>query len=223
MPEFMGVKITRAEEKARHAYSRELDRAMRAASKGSPWKCNQGSVFLARGDWFACVSPSVHIFEHVTSADLNIKPMGVDPIFWDIVQLPENKKLPLSFRLRGAWTCRGPSVLEGRMDERSMDAAAVAPAVVSWATEQLERVLPAYSIDCYAEFIESDPNQRERGSYLPSLVTTLILLGRFEEARRACETARDQGNVGGFLAPSGTFPEMALAWLASQAASRTIN
>lgn len=51
MPEFMGKKITRAEESARHAY-RALEKSLRARVKGTGWKSAYGSIFREEAGWF---------------------------------------------------------------------------------------------------------------------------------------------------------------------------
>ena len=74
MPEFMGVKITRAQESARHAYRRALEKAVRAASKGSGWRTIEGCLFRDRAGWFVSVCPSVFIYEESTRATVSAKP-----------------------------------------------------------------------------------------------------------------------------------------------------
>jgi hypothetical protein len=53
----------------------------------------------------------------------------------------------------------------------------------------------------------------KHGNYLPSLVATLVVMRREEEALAICEEARKEGQHGGFSAPEGTFFEMAATWL----------
>jgi hypothetical protein len=99
MPQLMGVRITRAQESARHAYRRALEKAIRAASKGTGWRSAQGCLFREQSGWFVSVHPAVYIFERVTKAMVVAKPMAIDQIFWELVGFPENSTQPLSFRL----------------------------------------------------------------------------------------------------------------------------
>jgi hypothetical protein len=216
MPEYNGVKITRAEEKARHAFRRELERAMRQVAKGSNWRCTGGTLFRDMGGWFVEVYPSVFIFRRETRAALRLKPMGIDPIFWDIVNTPENHGSSLSFRALGAWTCRTPPFSEMVIDEVDMNAPAAAQHVLNWANSEATRLEGKITLDSFLSFIDSQPAEAEKGAYLAARVTTLVMLGRAEQARRLCEEARAQSQPGGFFAQGGTFPEMALGWLASR-------
>lgn len=213
MPEFMGKKITRAEESARHAYRRALDKALRAPIKGTGWKSANGSIFREEAGWFIAASPSVHIFEHVTKAVVSVKPMAIDPIFWDLVGLPENREQPLSFRANGAWVCRPPSFAELSIEEDD-DPEVVAERFFVAAIEQLRNVTRSYSLERF--LIACREADTVDGAYLWSIVPALIALHRQDEALAICEEARSQGWIGGFLAPEGSFVEMAAVYLRSR-------
>lgn len=218
MPEFNGVKISRAEESARHAYRRALEKAVRLASKGSGWKSIEGCLFREQSGWFFSVSPAVHIFEHLTKALIQAKPMSIDPIFWDIVGLPENRDLPLSFRFNGAWTCRGPYMGEITIDE-SKDVDAIARRFLNTADKELEKIKQQQPTE---EFLRRClESSDDSDHYLPCITTALIALGRTDEALSACKLAQQRANLGGFTAPEGSFADMAIAWIESSMANAT--
>lgn len=210
MPEFMGKKITRAEESARHAFRRALEKSLRIQVKGTDWKSAHGSIFCDKSGWFIAVSPSVHIFEHITKAMVSVKPMAIDPIFWDIVGLPENREQPLSFRANGAWACRPPYYAEINIDEDE-DPDIVAERLFVVAIEQLDSVTRTYSMERFLAAC------REAGAmadaYLSSVIPALIALHRRDDALGICEEASSQGWSGGILASEGSFVEMAAAYL----------
>jgi hypothetical protein len=101
-------KMSRAETSARHRYRRELDKAVREISRGTKWRSTDGRLFRESSGWFVSATPSVHINAEKTDVLIEVKPMTIDPIFWDIVKTPENRKAPLSLRLNGAWVCHPP-------------------------------------------------------------------------------------------------------------------
>ncbi|MET0307517.1 MAG: hypothetical protein ABW023_02320 [Sphingomonas sp.] len=218
MPEFMGKKITRAEESARHAYRRALEKSLRTLAKGTGWKSAHGSIFRERAGWFIDVSPSVYIYEHVTKAIISVKPMVIDPIFWDLIGLPENREQPLSFRARGAWVCHPPYYAELSLDEDD-DPAVVGERLVLAATEQFENVVQSYSLESFLSTCRKADSVD--GAYLSSIVPTLIALHRQDEALAICEEARSQKLDGGFLTPEGSFVEMAAAYLRRSAMNAT--
>ncbi len=210
MPEFMGKKITRAEESARHAYRRALEKSLRARVTGTGWKSAYSSIFREEAGWFIEASPSVYIFEHVTKAVISVKPMAIDPIFWDLVGLPENRKQPLSFRANGAWACRPPYFAELCLEEDD-DPAVVGERLFVAATEQLEIVTRSYSLERFLSACRETSSVD--GAYLSSIIPTLVALHRQDEALAICEEACSQGLDGGFFAPEGSFVELAAAYL----------
>lgn len=218
MPEFMGVKITRAQESARHAYRRALEKAVRTASKGSGWRAIEGCLFREEAGWFVSVSPSVYIYEQSTKASISAKPMTIDPIFWDMVGLPENNDAPLSFRLNGAWTCRPPHIDEVSIEEHE-DVGIVAGRLLEAANGQLANVGGCWSVD---EFLSLCRTSGANGdSYLPCVVSTLVALGREHDALDICKSAKERGISGGFHAPEGSFTDMATRWIRQLMADAT--
>jgi len=206
----MGKKFTRAEVSARHAYSRALDKSLRATAKGTGWKAAYGAMFCEKAGWFVDVTPSVHIYEDTTKALIRVKPMAIDPIFWDLVGLPENRDLPLSFRSNGAWTCSVPYYAELDVDEDG-NADAVAKRFIAIATELLTEIVSTCSLESFLSKCFNVPSIE--GAYLSSVVCTLVVLGRQSEALAICVDASSKGLSGGFSAPGGTFSEMAAAHL----------
>src|SRR5215218_1117672 len=205
MPEFRGIKITRAQESARHAYRRALEKAVRAVSKGTKWRSSQGCLFQDHAGWLVAVQPLVYIYEPITKARVSVKPMSIDPIFWDVAGVSENKSRPLSFRCFGAWTCPAPKLAD--MDVPENDAVhLVAEQLLRIADEQLE-TLDSWSL---GDFLQVCRKQRAASpdGYLSCVVTTLIAMGREHEALEACTDAEQAGDFDGFVAPEGSFVEM---------------
>jgi hypothetical protein len=133
--------------------------------------------------------------------------MALDPVFWDLVGLPENRNLPLSFRRVGAWTCSAPYFAESELKEHA-DPSVLAARAIESADEYLKQ-LDTYSMDDFLAFCRA--NAAERDAYLTPLVTTLVMLHHEQEALSICEEAIVKGLSGGFSARGGTFFEMAAA------------
>ena len=191
---------------------------MRAASKGTGWRSSQGSVFREYRGWFVYVHPVVYINQNTTKASVWVKPMAIDPIFWDLVVLPENNAQPLSFRWNGAWTCQPPEFAEIDLPEEH-GVEAVARRLLMVANEQLKAVADGWSVEAFLEMCRE--RSRGRDAYLACVVTALISLGRENDALAACEAAEAAGWIGGFMSPEGTFVEMAARWLQQRSGSST--
>jgi len=96
----------REDNKVAKILEREIIDGIKGRLKGTGWKKKHNSFFCQIDDNFHCVSayPYFKFEDGVPTIFLRVrseaKPMGIDPIYWDIAQMPENKNEPLSFR---AW------------------------------------------------------------------------------------------------------------------------
>lgn len=223
MPTFDGHKITRAEEAARHAFSRALVKAVREAAKGTGWRCNGGMLFRELNGWFFHAYPGVIIYRRETTASLRVKPMAIDPIFWDLVNMPENQEQSLSFRALGAWVCQAPTVEEAAINEFDMDPAATAAEFVRWTQNAAERALRSLTLEAFADLVDRAQRPGPFNPFHATKLVTQILMGRSDEALQLSSEAVQSGNVGGGLTSEGSFSEMALKWLDAQRAARALN
>jgi len=220
VPEHQGHRISRAEELARHAYKRQLVRELRQAAKGSGWKIADGLLFRDYHGWFVKILNGPIIYWRETIMYMHIKPMGIDPLFWDLLGMPENRRKSLSFRGLGAWTCRPVEFAYGGIED-GMDAAGTARRIVEWADHELEKARADLTTDRFLGRLRAAPEQVERGRLTSSLIMTLLAAGREEEAEQACNEAIERGSSGGFFPAQGTFPMAALEHIRAVRAART--
>jgi hypothetical protein len=216
------AKLTRTESKERSALAKMVATILKTSARRHKWRVARDSLFKDHNGWFVEVRANICYFVEVqanisprhfrTRAATRIKPMTLDPIFWDIVGLSENVKLPLSFRAFGAWVCAAPAISEDEIAEGDGSAEGIADNILEWANSQM--ALPMLSADpkTYVDFLQ------DRGDgYFASRVAMLCLMGRYEEARGACHSAIAQDLSGGFQQSAGdsrvTFPMMAINWL----------
>ena len=209
VPGSTGIKLTRAQVSARYAYRHALEKAVRSASKGSGWRSTQGCLFREQSGWFLSICPAVYIDHRRTDVSVTAKPMSIDPIFWEIVGLPENRDLPLSFRMNGAWVC-GPTAFAEIEVVECEEVDEVARRILKLADQQIDAVL-SWGIKGFLQSCEE--NGADAYSYLAPRVCTLIAIGRQPEALRICLSAQIADSTGGFTAPQGSFVEMAISWL----------
>lgn len=205
--------ISRAEQKARRTLSKALNTELRVRAKGTGWKVSQGWLFREDAGWFVDARPTVHLMQHKAWLELHAKPMSVDSVFWDIIETQDSNKLPLSFRLFGAFVVTAPAVLTVEIDEDSLDAGGLADLMLSVAQRELERSRNDRSIERFLAEVEEHRARLPSHPYLPAMVCALILLGRRDDARAQCITARAAREGGGFMLGSRSFTDLAIAWL----------
>jgi hypothetical protein len=215
------TELPRAEQRTRKALARAVASDLKLLARGSGWRMAQGWMFREQADWFIQVQVGVPLNRARTTLALTQKPMGLDPMFWDIVGLPENGKQPLSFRVFGAWTCPVPASVEAELLEGDGQAEGIARAVLDWADAQLVETVSSRELNAFIEYLRGHPR---RGHYLASYITALVLAHRRDEALAESTVAMDRGESAGFsVGTTVTFPELARRWLISGERDRTLS
>jgi hypothetical protein len=211
--------LSKAERKARRALSKTVGTELGARAKATGWKVSQGWLFREDHGWFVDVRPMVHVAERKTSLELRAKPMSIDPVFWEIVHTQDNRKLPLSFRLFGAWTVSTPAIRVVEIDEGSLDTGGLADAMLKVAQREIEQSRLNRTIESFLAEVQQQHSRLPSHPYLPAIVCSLVVLDRREEARAVCVTARAAQESGGFMVGSRTFGDLAISWLDKIAAT----
>lgn len=201
------LRLTRKEARLAKARRKAFDLALKAGAKADGWRYANGGLFRQHGDWFVSVR-AFPLWERGAGVTIDVKPMAIDPLFWSIVGLSENERLPLSFRANGAWVLRSP----GRQDHvglRETDPEQLARAVLDWSAERLSRVA-ASSVESMLADLEGLGPIRAN---FAALEICLHLLN--DDTDRALALCRDRGpfECGGFTTGSRTFFDQARDWI----------
>lgn len=207
--------LSREECRQRRVQAKLVEKAVKQAARKSRWRFAGGVHFRDHDGWFVAVRSGMLVARRRTHATLHVKPMAIDPLFWNNVGFPENRKLPLSFRAHGAWICHVPPLSERRFVEDGKDSEQLAREIVDWSDRELARI-DLFLPEDFLELLRDVADRCFGG--LASLITALILLGREEEAATLVENARARGECGGFsvsfLSGDGkSFVDMAHEWL----------
>lgn len=222
MPEWNPFEIPRAKKSARIAYERALTKAVRQIAKGTGWRSVEGMLFQDLKGWWIGISPLVSYAEDKTTVNVVLKPMSIDPVFWEITGMTENNDRALSFRYLGAFTCPTPMVRELEANETGTPSD-VATRILKISNEQAEQTSDLQNLPAYVRFLEDlhDPHD----TYRSTIVCSLIVMGREQEAAELCKTAPPESGKFLFLGsgPSSTFESMALDWLDRRSRSQTLN
>lgn len=204
-------------QKGRRALGVAVAAALKQTARADGWRISKGWLFKERDGWFLEVRSYPWIVEDRTTAEFRAKPMALDPVFWQIVQTPENINQPLSFRLFGAWTCRGPAWSETSISEDD-GADDIAFRILDWASAQIKDPPLPFETNALIKFITDRPERRGfEGGWLAEVITLLMLAGRSDEARSLCMTAINSGESGGYTVGSKSFPQLALDWIEGHA------
>src|SRR5271166_3762125 len=190
--------LTRGESKELTALRRDSARSLRVLVRGTKWKVVRGTLFRDDNGWFVEVFPvvgrSVSGGPVFIAIQLCAKPMELDPLFWQLVELSENNQHPLSFRAIGAWTCRTHAIAEAPLPIVVRSPEHVAKQIIEWADELLEQNRRNLSLE---QFI--DHQRRPSHPHFAALATAPLIAGRFDEAASLALQEQALGSGGHFV------------------------
>ena len=105
--------MTRAEAKQYNEFEKIETAVRRKVSKDFGWKqCDYINWKIISGYYFVLYHPLVDELE------LNVKPLFVDDLWWDIFEMPSNKQEPKSLRGIGAFAVTAPQLHEYKVFEK---------------------------------------------------------------------------------------------------------
>ena len=206
------LNLTREERKLASQRRKDFEAALKKRAKGTGWRYREGTIFRKTGDWFIASTPHLTWKEGIRH-QLMIKPMALDTLFWEIVDLPENEKLPLSFRTNGAWVLRPPVISQFVIPEKN-DLTDLANLALEWTDAWCSRNLAEYEINDILERLK--PLERTKSHYRAVAICLLIQMKEFTQASVLIDNQLNDS--GGFsVGINRTFYDMARDWLANNA------
>lgn len=212
------AKLTRDQKKAANQRSKAYYAALKGGARNAGWRFVQQQLFRQTDGWFINVLSSP-LWERGARVRIVVKPMALDPLFWDIVGLGANEKLPLSFRAIGAWVLR-PAWTEEMVALNTMDGQQLAADVADWSDRRANAILQTTSLESMLCELPDGPAMF--GQRLALAICLHILNGNLDEAMRLCRTKGPDSPThpeeGGFVTglegnTKISFVDQAIAWI----------
>lgn len=151
--------------------------------------------------------------------------MGVDPIFWDIAQMSENKNKAITFRTWGAF--KTDSIYFKMNDPIAKNVKTTVEVVnsfVQWATQESELVVNSLKQKPFSQLLHQHLNTRGAAAYAEDLICALIdeekNVEALEVARKFAPSAFQRLSADGNFNDLVNFYELAILHLAGRPAFR---
>ncbi|WP_218313303.1 hypothetical protein [Alteromonas antoniana] len=162
--------------KVRRELSKSTLKEVSNQLKSYKWKKYQYMLWKQTNDLFWTVNIRTHLNALKTTIDLGVKPLEIDNILWNIMDIKENHEMPTSFRSVGAFTCT-EYPLDSITYDNDVENDDLVGEIVHWITNRYLEVKSPFSA-----LYRNHPNYMERGSYAIPLVCSLISEEQLDEA-----------------------------------------
>jgi len=206
---------TKEERQKYKKFKKELDTAIKVKVTGTGWRKKNSSVFKEIDDNF-------YVADFIASPGSNVqvriqtKPMELDPLFWEIFELPENNKQPLSFRAWGAFVSPGVWIYENTICFENQEINLVASKLMELALNEIDSYSKEWDLKPFTTRLLRSPLYKKRGPYAVSHILGMICEGKLDNARKiALQYESGELPGGGSKSHLGgdTFERHAINWI----------
>ncbi len=130
---------------------------------------------------------------------VEFKPMIIDEIFWDITDLKENLKMPLSFRGNGAFTFPPKDIVRMKIyySDDATEKELIEP--IQKNIEKIEKIIQSLkisSLDDFLNYIENHKDKTYEWSDIDLCIGTNIALKKYDTALELCHYAKNNKKSG---------------------------
>jgi hypothetical protein len=198
-----------------------FDAAVKPLLDEHGWKvAGGGFVYRVRGDyiyWLNMARPR----RGPLRGTLQTKPLALDPVFWDIVGLPELQSRRPAFRLQGAFTLPTAIIAEAEHEFDLADPPAAIESVFAELQEAFVQSETTYrTLSDFASVLDRPDSTSEHKTSLR--IVWLIASGRGGEAERLVRGQVTSGKYGGFyFGGDASFNELARRYLVDRTSPPT--
>ncbi|MDM7984479.1 MAG: hypothetical protein QUV02_08500 [Maricaulis sp.] len=178
------VKTDRAFAKSRRAFSKTVLKEVRSRLKGTGWRLSGNTLFKQIDALFVCLRVQSFLNADHTSISIELKPMEVDSILWQALDMETNEGQPLSFRASAAFQCWASIVDTVEINDANQ-ASQTAELIVQHAFTRAQSAASAVSGTPFSVWLEGlkDEGSDAALPHTALLVCAMIADGRVDEAR----------------------------------------
>ncbi len=185
----------REENRLAKELKQKCEKAVGDQMKGTGWRKKHHTYFRQSDELFICLSamPFIEFKQGIPTINLKVrsevKPMSIDPIFWDLAQMPDNKSKPLSFR---AWAAHKCMPLYCEFD-KVVGADLGSPQNLAhlfqeWVSEEHKKIISKFQTRVFSDhFKASIKDHHNKAIGATTLICALISEQKIEEALKLAE------------------------------------
>ncbi|GEM_PF-2355527 len=170
---------------------KEWNNLIKQESKAKGWNFKGWFAYKKIKEFFYEVTFYTSAFDNSIYSSLEFKPLIIDDIFWEIVDLNDNKKKPLSFRENGAFVISSKVFYDYKLkvfpDTLKADISNLLDTINSKVDDLSSGV---NNIDNFIKFVEHNPSQRSEWFDSDLLIVSSIVQKNYNKALSLLDYAK---------------------------------
>ena len=152
-------------------------------SKAFGWKFKSFFTHKTANNFFYYASFFLYGGGNSISVSLSFKPLIIDEVFWEICDLPENKKLPISFRGNGAFVVDKKEIFGFYLKvipDRLKEDIGNLFGEINHKVDELQSTIT--DLDTFVSFVEQHPEKEGEWSDVDILIVVAIAQKEYHKA-----------------------------------------
>jgi len=160
-------------------------------AKSFGWKFKSFFTYKSAKDFFYDVTFYTSGNANLISGSLSFKPLIVDEIFWDIIGLSDNRKMPLSLRGNGAFVVSSKDVFDFKLKVDPYNLKSDIDSLfdrINIKVGDLQSTIT--NLDSFVSFIEQHPSKRSEWFDVDMLIVAFIVQNKYDKALSLLDYAK---------------------------------
>ena len=170
---------------------KEWGNVIKQEAKHKGWKFKGWFAYKAVKAFFYEATFYTSAFDNSVYGSLEFKPLIIDDTFWEIVDLTDNKKMPLSFRGNGAFVVSSKDVFDYKVKVVPETLKADISNLLDTINSKVDDLSSAVdNIDNFVQFVESNPSNRSEWFDSDLLIVSSIVQKNYDKAHSLLDYAK---------------------------------
>lgn len=170
---------------------KDWNNLIKQEAKNFGWKFKSFFTYKSAKDFFYDVTFYTSGFDNSISGSLSFKPLIIDEKFWEIVDLIDNKKMPLSLRGNGAFVVSSKDVFDYKLkvvpESLKVDIDNLFDRI-NLKVDELQSTI--INLEAFISFIEQNPSKRSEWFDVDMLIVAFIVQQKYDKALSLLDYAK---------------------------------
>ena len=172
---------------------KDWDSLIKEKAKTNGWKFKGWFAYKAVKDFFYEANFYTSGIDNSISGSLEFKPLIIDEVFWEIVDLEDNKKKPLSFRGNGAFVISSKDVFDFTQNVIPENLSNDINILFDKINSEVDKIQSTITdLDKFEKYIDQYPSKRSEWFDSDLLIMTSIVQKNYNKAISLLEYAKKE-------------------------------
>ena len=178
---------------------KDWDNLIKQIAKTNGWKFKGWFAYKEINNFFYEANFYTSGANNSLMGSLQFKPLIIDEVFWEIVGLEDNKKMPLSFRGNGAFVIRSKNIFDFNQKIISETLSADINIIFTNIHNQIDILQSTVTdIDNFVNYLEQNPDKENGWFDSDLIIVSAIIQKKYDKVLSLLDYAKRENKVCGF-------------------------